>query len=254
MPGTYSDMDIYALLWFAGALVTLLWLERWIHRHLQGVALLAAGDREVAIWLYALPLLPGVVLHELSHALAAYLLGARVGRVSVLPVRQGGRIQLGFVPVERTGPVRTALIGLAPLLIGCLVLILIGHLGLGLGPVGAALAGADWAGAWKHLRSVVQARDAWVWIYLAFAVSNTMLPSRSDMRAWPVLALFFALVVGLMLALGLGPALAVPLSATLRWLAAACTLTVLVDLPFFSLIFLLEQALSHLKGVRVEYR
>ncbi|MFN3762081.1 MAG: M50 family metallopeptidase [Anaerolineae bacterium] len=247
-------MDIYALLWFAAALVALLRLERWIHRHLQGVALLTVGDREIAVWLYALPLLPGVILHELSHALAAYLLGARVGRVSLLPVRQGDRIQLGFVPVERTGPLRTALIGLAPLLAGCLVLVLIGHLGLGLGPVGAALAGADWRGAWAHLRSVARAPDAGVWIYLAFAVSNTMLPSRSDMRAWPVLALFFALVVGPVLLLDLGPTLAAPLSATLRWLAAACTLTALVDLPFVLLIFLLERALGRLKGVRVEYR
>ena len=247
-------MDISALLWFAAVLVALLRLERWIHQHLQGVALLTVGDREVAVWLYALPLLPGVVLHELSHALAARLVGARVGRVSVLPVRQGDRIQLGFVPVERTGPVRTALIGLAPLLVGCLVLVLIGHWGLGLGQVGAALAGADWATAWAHLKSVIRARDAGVWIYLAFAISNTMLPSRSDMRAWPVLALFFASVVGLVLLLGMGPALATPLSATLHGLAAACTLTVLVDLPFFSLILLLEWVLSRLRGVRVEYR
>ncbi|MGQ9709771.1 MAG: hypothetical protein ACUVXE_04765 [Anaerolineae bacterium] len=247
-------MDVYALLWFAAALVALLQMERWIHRHLQGVALLTVGDREVAVWLYALPLLPGVILHELSHALAAQLVGVRVGRVSVLPVRQGDRIQLGFVPVERTGPMRTALIGLAPLLVGCLVLLLIGHWGLGMGQVGAALAGADWAQAWAHLKSVLHARDAGVWIYLAFAVSNTMLPSRSDMRAWPVLALFFAGVVGLVLLLDMGPALAVPLSATLRWLAAACTLTVLVDVPFFIVIFLLEWALSRLKGIRVEYR
>lgn len=247
-------MWVSAFIWLAAALAVLLLLERWIHRHLQGVALLAVGDREVAVWLYALPLLPGVILHELSHALAACLVGVRVGRVSVLPVRQGDRIQLGFVPVERTGPVRTALIGLAPLLVGCLALVLIGHLGLGLGQVGAALAGADWARAWAHLKSVIHARDAGVWIYLAFAVSNTMLPSRSDMRAWPVLALFFATVVGLALLLGMGPALAVPLSATLRWLAVACTLTALIDLPFVILIALLERVLSRLKGVRVEYR
>ncbi len=247
-------MDVGALAWFAGALGALLWVERQIHRHLQGVALLTLGDPEAAVWLYALPLLPGVALHELSHALMAWILGARVGRVSIVPVRQGDRIQLGFVPVERTGPVKTALIGLAPLVAGCLALLLIGHWGLGLGPVGMALARSDWAAAWAGLKEAVRARDAWVWAYLAFAVSNTMLPSRSDMRAWPVLALFFALVVGLVLLLEMGPALAAPLSAALRGLAAACTLTLLVDLPFVGLIFALEWGLSRLKGVRVEYR
>lgn len=247
-------MDLAALVGFAGALGALLWVERQIHRHLQGVALLTVGDAEAAVWLYALPLLPGVALHELSHAFTAWLLGARVGRVSIFPVRQGDRIQLGFVPVERTGPVKTALIGLAPLVAGCLALLLIGHFGLGLGPAGMALARSDWAAAWAGLKEAIRARDAWLWAYLAFAVSNTMLPSRSDMRAWPVLALFFALVVGLVLLLEVGPALIAPLSAALRWLAVACALTLLVDLPFVLLILGLEQMLSRIKGVRVEYR
>ncbi|HID89541.1 MAG TPA: hypothetical protein EYP52_07520, partial [Anaerolineae bacterium] len=108
---------------FVAALVPLLIVERWIHRHLQGVALLLTGDPEMAVWLYALPLLPGVLLHEMSHALTAWFLGVRVGRVSVLPRRQGDRIQLGFVPVERAGPAQTAVIGLAPLVVGCLALL-----------------------------------------------------------------------------------------------------------------------------------
>ncbi|MCS7283517.1 MAG: M50 family metallopeptidase [Anaerolineae bacterium] len=247
-------MDLQALVWFATVLVALLAVERWTHRHLQGVALLITGDTEVSVFLYALPLLPGVALHEISHALAATILGARVGRISIFPVRQGDRIQLGFVPVEQTGPLKTALIGLAPLLIGCLVLLLIGHLGLGLGPVGTALAAGDWKAAGQGLAQVLRTRDAWLWAYLAFAVSNTMLPSRSDMRAWPVLLLFFALVAGIVLLLEMGPALAQPLSAALRWLAVICTLTLLVDLPFVLLIALLEYLLSRLRGVRVEYR
>ena len=247
-------MDWLPFLWLAATLVPLLLLERWIHRHLQGVALLTVGDPEVAVWLYALPLLPGVALHEASHALAGWLLGARVGRISILPARQGERIQLGFVPVEATGPLRTALIGLAPLMAGCLVLLLIGQLGLGLGPVGTALAAGDWRGALDGLVRATYARDFWVWAYLAFAVSNTMLPSRSDMRAWPVILLFLAVAGGIVAVLGLGSALSPKLVAALRWLAVACGLTLLIDLPFALLIWAAERGLSRLKGVRVEYR
>lgn len=239
---------------FVVALVPLLVVERWIHRHLQGVALLLTGDPEMAVWLYALPLLPGVLLHELSHALAAGLLGVRVGPVSVLPRRQGDRIQLGFVPVERVGPVRTILIGLAPLVTGCLALLLIGHFGLRLGSVGAALAAGDWAAAWAGLREAVHASDAWVWAYLAFAVSNTMLPSRSDLRAWPTLLLFALGAGGIVALVGVGPSTLSPLTAALRWLAVASLLTLLVDLPFALLILSAERLLERVRGMRVEYR
>jgi len=243
-------MDWTALLWFAAALVPLLLLERWIHRHLQGVALLLMGDPEVAVWLYSLPLLPGVILHEVSHALAGRLVGARVGRISILPARQGGRIQLGFVPVEATGPVRTALIGLAPLVVGCLALLLIGHLGLELGPAGVALAAGDWGGVAAGLGRAIHAPNFWLWAYLAFTISNTMLPSRSDLRAWPMILLFVVAVVGALALLGLGAALA----GALHWLAVACGLVLLVDLPFALLILAAEEALARLKGVRVEYQ
>lgn len=247
-------MNWVPFLWFAAALIPLLLLERWIHRHLQGAALLLAGDSEVAIWLYALPLLPGVALHEASHALAGWLAGARVGRISIFPARQGERIQLGFVPIEATGPLRTALIGLAPLATGCLTLLLIGHLGLGLGAVGSALAAGDWSGALEGLLQATRTSDFWVWAYLAFAISNTMLPSRSDMRAWPIILLFLAVVGGTVALFGPGPALSPPLAAALRWLAVACGLTLLIDLPFAFLIWVAEWGLGRLKGVRVEYR
>jgi hypothetical protein len=247
-------MDWIPFLWFAGALVLLLLLERWIHRHLQGVALLLTGDPEAAVLLYALPLLPGVALHEISHALAGRLMGVQVGRISLLPARSKGRIQLGFVPVEETGPLRTAVIGLAPLVTGCLALLLIGYRGLRLDAMGTALAAADWPGALEGLRQAIRSPDAWVWAYLVFAISNTMLPSRSDMRAWPAMALFLAIVAGLVFLLGLGPQLLGPLATALRWLAVACGLTLLMDLPFALAILGIEKGVERARGIKVEYR
>ncbi len=250
-------MDWKPFLWLAASML-LLWLaNRWINRHLQGVALLVANDSDIATVLYALPLLPGVVLHELSHALMAVLLGVGVGRISIWPRRQRGRIRLGTVPVEETDALRASLIGLAPLLSGLTVILLVGHLVFGIDALGAALLAGDLRRASLSLTDALQAGDAWLWGYVIFAVSNTMMPSSSDRRGW--LPVSFALLAlgGLAWAVGLGPLLleqlARPLGDALRWLAVVFTFTVLVDVPFLLAIALAERLLERVKGVRVEY-
>jgi len=250
-------MDWTPLFWLAATLVLLLLVERWIHRHLQGVMLLLTGDREVAVVLYALPLLPGVVIHELSHALAAILLGVRVGRISIRPKLARQRIQLGFIPVERSDVVRASLIGLAPLLTGSTAILLIGCWVFDIGTVGAALAAGEWANLTAGLLRVLETPDVWVWAYVIFSVSNTMLPSRADRQAWTPVILFLVLIGVLIWAAGLWPAivegLADPLATALRWLATMCALTIAIDLPFILLIALAEGLLERVKGVRVGY-
>lgn len=246
------------LLWLAVALALLLLIERWIHRHLQGVMLLATGDPEITVVLYALPLLPGILLHELSHALAAILLGVRIGRISVHPKLAGQRVQLGFIPVEKTDAVRASLIGLAPLLTGSLIILLIGYRVFGIGAMETALATGDWGAVLAWLPQIPRARDAGLWAYAVFAVSNTMLPSRADRQAWTPVLLFLLLIGGIVTATGLGPALmsglAAPLGTALRWLAATCTLTLTVDLLFALPIALAERVLERKRGCRVDYR
>jgi hypothetical protein len=250
-------MDWTPLLWLATTLVLLLLIERWIHRHLQGVMLLLTGDPEIAVVLYAVPLLPGVILHEFSHALAAILVGVRVGRISIRPKRAGQRIQLGFVPVEKTDVVRASLIGLAPLLAGSSATLLIGYWVFGIGAVGAALATGDWTNVTAGLQGTLKAPDAWIWAYVIFAVSNTMLPSRADRQAWAPVILFLLLIGVVVWAVGLGPAIVESLSESLttalRWLATMCTLTIAVDLPFVLLLALGEKVLGRVKGMQVEY-
>ena len=250
-------MNWTPLLWLAVTLALLLLVERWIHRHLQGVMLLLTGDPQVAVLLYALPLLPGIVLHELSHALAAILLGVRVGRMSIRPKLSGRRVQLGFVPVEKTDVVRASLIGLAPLLAASGVILLIGYLVFDAGGMGAALAAGDWANLAAGLHSALRAPDAWLWAYVIFSVSNTMLPSRADRQAWTPVLLFLLLIGVLIWVTGLWPAivqgLAEPLDTALRWLGTMCALTIAIDGPFMLAIALGERLLERAKGVQVDY-
>jgi hypothetical protein len=250
-------MNWTPLLWLTATLLLLLVIERWIHRHLQGTMLLLTGDSEIAVVLYALPLLPGIIIHELSHALTAALLGVRVGRISIRPRRTGQHVQLGFVPVEKTDAVRNSLIGLAPLLIGSSIILLIGHLVFGVDSVETALSQGNWPNALEGLLGMLDAPDTWLWAYVVFVVSNTMLPSRADRQAWAPVILFLLLIGALVWVAGLGPAilagLASPLGTALRWLAMICGLTIAVDLPVMFLITVAERLLERVKGVRVEY-
>jgi hypothetical protein len=245
-------------LWVAATLGLLLLIEHWIHRHLQGVMLLLTIDPEMAMVLYALPLLPGIILHELSHAIMAILLGARIGRISIRPKLAGQRVQLGFVPVEKTDAVRASLIGLAPLLVGSGVILLIGYLVFDIGAVRAALVVGDWTSVLAGMEGMLKAPDAWVWAYFIFAVGNTMLPSRADRQAWLPVILFLLLALALVWVTGFGPAffssLSEPLTVALHWLAMMGTLTLIADLPFALAIALAEKLLERLRGYRVEYQ
>jgi len=228
--------------------------DRWLHRSLQGVMLLFAQDEEIALWLYAILLIPGVALHELSHAVVAAALGVRIGRIHILPRRVGQRIQLGFVPVEQTDVLRASLIGAAPLLCGGLAVVLMGYWRFGTPDVLAALAAEKWLLALLGLVDAFKTPDAWLWAYLIFTVGNTMLPSPSDIHAWPLLATLLAglaLIVvvaggGIFLLNGIGTFL----TMTVRWIVLLGGCTLLIDLPFFAVILMTIKLLERFRGVR----
>ncbi len=236
----------------------LLLADRWLHRHLQGLMLLITNDQEIALWLYALVLLPGVALHELSHALVATLVGVKIGRIGIFPRRMGKRIQLGFVPVAETDFLRASLIGAAPFFIGGITVILLGRWAFQTPQLVDALMRNDWLAALQGLRAALTTRDALLWAYFIFAISNTLMPSRSDVHAWPLLGGVMVLLLGLLVVLGLQDALlnglGTLLNHSLRWLILLGGSTLLADLPFFTLIWLLEKLIARLRGVRIVYQ
>ena len=238
-------------------LLLLLGADRWLHRHLQGVILLLTGDEEIALWLYAMVLLPGVILHELSHAIVAKILGVKIGRINILPKRRGKRIQLGFVPIQETDFIRASLIGAAPLIAGSIAVVIIGYRVFGTPELLAALAEGQWWIGFQSLAQASKAPDLWIWSYLVFAISNTMLPSRSDVHAWPLLAFVTAVVAGAIALMG-GTQLLLNgvdkfLTVALRWLVLLGASTLLVDIPVFGVIFMLQILIERIKGVRLEY-
>ncbi len=229
----------------AATLLPLLWVKRWITTHLQELSLRWTGDPDVALILYFVVVLPGVVIHELSHWLVALALGVRVRRLSLGPARKGrgGRVSLGSVQVGGTDPVRAGLIGLAPLLGGSAVILGIGYWILGVGELGPIFAGQGMAGLWAGVRQIVQVADFWLWLYLIFAISNAMLPSESDVAAIRPVLIFLAIVAVILLDVSGVPAIPAGVMRVANgiagYLASAFGLTLAVDALFVLLIGLL---------------
>ncbi len=218
------------------------------------------------MFLYFVLLLPGILIHELSHWLAANLLGVRTGKISLWPSRRrGNQMRMGSVRVARTDPMRASLIGLAPLISGSFAILIIGQLILGLGDLGEVLLNGVWGQVWESLLAYLQTPDFWLWLYLIFAVSNAMLPSETDREPWRPVILFMGLVAFLFYLTGwvrqdfgelsrAVPEVVTTASLTgLSYLAYAFSLTVVVDAIFIAVISILEVLVSRLTGKRVEY-
>jgi hypothetical protein len=250
--------DWASLLAVIVTLIPLVALERWIHQHLHGLAYLLTGHKDAAILLYAVPLFPGVFLHELSHWVMAKLLRVKTSSMSLLPRRdRSGHIRLGSVTIQQTDPLRSSLIGIAPLISGSLAVLFLGNRMFGVGALGSAVWTGDMAAIVSRFVAMLHVPDMWLWLYLLFAVANAMLPSSSDRETWPPVILFLAVVVGLACLLGFSRVLfdVAPLVvAILYWLAFAFAMTLVTDVPFVILIACAEWLLGSLSGQHVYYK
>lgn len=245
------------LLWFLAALILLVFLQRTLHIQIQAFFLILTRRPGLTQGFFALIFLPGVFLHETSHFLVAKLLGVRTGKFSLIPKSQAnGKLRLGYVETASGGFLRDALIGVAPLVTGSLIVAYIAIYKLHLLPLWDFIRLAEWNGFWSGLREVIKAPDFWLWFYLAFTISSTMMPSASDRHAWLPLGLLAAALVGVAILAGAGPwmmeNLTPPFNSFLRALALIYALSgvlhIILILPFL----LLHGMLSKLTGVDIE--
>jgi hypothetical protein len=191
-----------AILFFVIVFGLTLFLQRWLHQHIQGLTFAVTGDPGCAMRILFWLLLPGVILHEGSHWVVAKVLGVRTGKISLgLGRARGKHFSLGSVNVERTDSLRESLIGLAPFVVGLGAILLIAGYGFSLWP--------DSGLTPEQMVELVlpTANDPLTWIdlYLIFAVSTAMIPSESDREPWGPVLLIFGALGGLSILLGWTP-------------------------------------------------
>jgi hypothetical protein len=205
---------------------------------------------------FSLIFLPGVFLHELSHLVTAKVLGVRTGRFSLLPeVLPDGRLQLGYVEAARTDIFRDSLVGVAPLVTGILFVAFAAIDRLHLVIMWDTFRNAQWDLFYKGLQALPTVPDFWIWFYLTFAVSSTMMPSESDRHAWLPLGLVSGVLFGFVLLAGAGPwmleHLAPPFNGFLRGTALILLVSILFHGILIAPLMLLHRLLTRLTGLDI---
>lgn len=237
-------------------LVPLVYLERFLQREIQAIFLLLTRQPEISMALFSLLFLPGILLHELSHFIMAKLLEVPTGRFSIIPRKlEGGRIQLGYVETVSTDFVRDALIGVAPLVSGVIFIAIAGVARLGINSLWDGILHGRLSSLNPILSSMLARPDFWLWFYLVFTVSSTMLPSASDRRAWLPLMIVVILILGIGLFAGVGPWLVATLGPIVKSAMDAIMMvlgvTVLIHLVLLAPVYFFRKLFSRLLGLQV---
>lgn len=141
-----------------------------------GLRRVVKGDRTVSL-IIALVFFPGTLVHEISHMLMALALMLRVQEIKIFPTVEDREIKLGRVTYVKQDPIRGILVGVAPLLVGLLLLFLLAYFQL--------FPSSDW------LMNILLG-------YGIFTLTTTMFSSKQDLIDLLYLLPFLVFVVGIL--------------------------------------------------------
>jgi hypothetical protein len=244
------------LLWLLLLLGPLLFLQRKLHREIQGIILLITHRADITMLLFSIIFLPGVLIHELSHYITARILGVRTGNLSLVPrTLSNGKIQLGYVETVRSDVFRDALIGVAPFLTGSIFVALAGVYQLRIDSLITENVGLNLNNWILNIGIIYDSPDFWLWFYLTFTVSSTMMPSASDRRAWLPMAVLLLIMIGATILIGIGPWLLDKLSKPFTFALESVIFVLSISVIFHSLLLLpiwfTRQFLERLTGYEI---
>ena len=225
-------------------LLLLAWLSRQISLQTQFPFYKLTRSQNSATLAIFLLFLPGVILHEAAHWSMARLLGLKTGKFRVWPKRQGKYIGLGSVSVESRDPIRDSLVGIAPLIVGMILVTWIGHRIFDTPRVSAFLAEGNWLGAVIAFQRELNKPSGLIWAYLLFTIANAMMPSASDREplmpvlAYSVLAIIAYIILGLPLQ-GAASVMAW-IAPTLSNLSSALLFVIVLDIITLAVLYLIR--------------
>lgn len=237
---------------FTFLLLLLAWMSRQIGLLIQENVYRLTRSPDLAMVVLFLVYLPGILVHEGAHWLMAKALGLKTGKFRVWPRKQGRQIGMGSVSVERGGTVADSVVGLAPLIIGSILVALIGTQVFQTEQISSIWQTGSWAAAWERLRSaLISNPDGLLWSYLLFAVANAMLPSSSDREPLKSLLLYILIFGGLYILIDRSGQIFFQLAAwlvpSIQILVSALLFIAILDVVVLALLYILRTILIVLR-------
>ncbi len=151
---------LYFLL-FILELLLLFFLSKKLINSLARLIFRLTKSHQMVVRILAILFLPGTIIHELAHLLFAGVMLVPVGEINVIPEIEGAGVRLGSVQIGKTDPFRRTIAGVAPVLLGMILIFSIFvFVKIGVSP---------W---WQIILA----------IYLLFEIGNTMFSSKKDIE------------------------------------------------------------------------
>lgn len=251
---------LFSVFILAILLTSLIGARNVIAAHLQGIAWLLTGKKRLGLMLYSVIFLPGVVIHEISHFFMAAFLGVRTGEITIFPSgsAERGTQRLGSVKMARADFIRSSLIGVAPLVFGSIFIIALSKWQFPQLLESVMVFDNTLNQFLIEGKRIVSEPLNFIWIYLVFAVSNTMFVSSSDRRSWPALILLLVLLTLISIWVGLASPItqkiSPPLFIGINILTAAFFISLVIDVVFLAPILVIEKLVSRLKKRQIDYK
>jgi len=176
---------LYLLIIFLEIIILFL-LSKVLPSFLTQIFYFFVRSRRVAIWLLSIIFLPGTLIHEMAHLLVAGVSLVPVGDISLMPEIHEEGVKLGHVEIQKTDPIRRALIGFAPVFVG---------LGMLTGII-------FFANSQFFDRGIYPIWLIMTLLYLEVVIGNTMFSSRKDLEGTLGVVVVFTAVLGAIYLLG----------------------------------------------------
>jgi hypothetical protein len=240
----------------AGLLYILRRLQTWLHQHLFKVGWLVTKQYETTTLLYYAFFMPGIVLHELVYWMVAGFLDVRADRAIRWPEKQEiGQLKLNFIKLSpKTDPMRLAVISTAPFVVGVLILWFIANNIFNVQRFAVTMQSGYLNSVADALRQLTATQDFWLWFYLAFAISNTMMPhTPQHLRLWRVIGGVAAVVAVGILIVGVGSQAVInlltgPVADTLNRLSLIFAFIIGLDVFMVAVLGTIEAIVERITG------
>lgn len=170
---------MFYFLLFLSELILLFFLSRKLVQSLAVVIYKFTRNHSAVVRALAIIFLPGTIIHELAHLLFAGVMLVPVGELSVVPEIEAKGVKLGSVQIGKTDPFRRTIVGVAPVLLGMILIFAIFLL--------VKLGTSPW---WQVILG----------LYFLFQIGNTMFSSRKDIEGSILFVTLALVLIGIGLA------------------------------------------------------